>query len=109
MEIHRSFGVARLVALMAEHRGRSAHERLLARLDRSVDEARELCERAEQLYPGDLDGAIEGAFGPCSPGRYRIGCSAPRWWCERCGQAAIPSAARGPGSCVFSLIMPTSP
>jgi hypothetical protein len=59
MEIHRSLGVSRLVAFMAAHRGRSAHDRLLARLDRSVAEARELCERAEDLYP---DGTIAGAF-----------------------------------------------
>jgi hypothetical protein len=59
MEIHRSFGVSRLVALMSANRGRSAHERLLARLDRSLAEARELCERAEELYP---EGVISDAF-----------------------------------------------
>lgn len=62
MEIHRSIGVARLVGLMAAHRGRSAHDRLLARLDRSVDEARELCERAQELCPGAADDAIAGVF-----------------------------------------------
>jgi hypothetical protein len=62
MEIHRSLGVARLVALMSSHRGRSAHDRLLARLDRSMAEALELCERAEDLYPDDPEGAIAGAF-----------------------------------------------
>jgi hypothetical protein len=62
MENHRSLGVLQFFALMAAHRGRSAHERLLARLDRSVAEARELCERAEDLYPDDPDGAIAGAF-----------------------------------------------
>ena len=36
MEIHRSFRVSRLVALMSASRGRSAHERLLARLDRAL-------------------------------------------------------------------------
>jgi hypothetical protein len=62
MEIDRSFGVARLVAFMAAHRGRTAHERLLARLDRSVGEAWDLCERARELYPDDPDGAIVVAF-----------------------------------------------
>jgi hypothetical protein len=47
MEIHRSLGISRLVALMATHRGKSAHDRLLARLDRSIAEVLELCERAE--------------------------------------------------------------
>jgi len=60
MEIHRSFGVSRLVALMAASRGRSAHDRLLARLDRSLAEARDLCDRAEQLYPeGEFSDAFE--------------------------------------------------
>jgi hypothetical protein len=62
MEIHRSLGVARLVALMAAHRGRSAHERLLARLDRAVAEAWELCERAQDLYPQEPEGEIADAF-----------------------------------------------
>ncbi len=62
MEIHRSLGVARLVAFLAEHRGRTAHERLLGRLDRSMAEARELCERAEEMYPEDRDRAIANAF-----------------------------------------------
>ena len=62
MEIHRSLGVARLVTLMTAHRGQSAHDRLLARLDRSMAEALELCERAEQLYPDDPDGAVADAF-----------------------------------------------
>jgi hypothetical protein len=62
MEIDRSLGVSRLVRLMASHRGKSAHDRLLARLDRSVAEALELCERAEDLYPDDPDGALADAF-----------------------------------------------
>jgi hypothetical protein len=62
MVIYRSLGVARLVALMAAHRGKSAHDRLLARLDRSVDEARELCTRAQDLYPEVSYTAIAGAF-----------------------------------------------
>jgi hypothetical protein len=59
MEIHRSFGVSRLVALMAAHRGRSAHSRLLGRLDQLVAEASMLCRRAEQLHP---EGSIADAF-----------------------------------------------
>jgi hypothetical protein len=59
MEIHRSFGVSRPVAPMSASRGRSAHERLLARLDRALAEAQELCERAEELYP---EGLIAEAF-----------------------------------------------
>jgi hypothetical protein len=60
MEIHRSLGVSRLVALMSASRGRSTHERLLACLDRSLAEARDLCDRAEQLYPeGEFSGAFE--------------------------------------------------
>ena len=62
MEIHRSLGVSRLVALMAAHRGKSAHDRLLARVDRAMAEALELCERADDLYPDDPDGAIAAAF-----------------------------------------------
>lgn len=49
MEIYRSLGVSRLVALMAAHRRKTAHDRLLGRLDRLVAEARDLCMRAEQL------------------------------------------------------------
>lgn len=62
MEIHRSLGVSRLVAFMAAHRGKSAHERLLARLDRSIAEARDLCERAEDLCPDQPERGIAGAF-----------------------------------------------
>jgi len=62
MEIQRSLGILRFFALMSAHPGRSAHDRLLARLDRSVAEARELCERAEDLYPDNPDGAIADAF-----------------------------------------------
>jgi hypothetical protein len=51
--------VVRMFALMAAHRGRSAHDRLLARLDRSIAEARELCDRAQDLCP---DGVIADAF-----------------------------------------------
>jgi hypothetical protein len=60
MEIHRSLGISRLGALMAGSRRRSAHERLLARLDRSMAEARELCDRAEELDPeGEFSDAFE--------------------------------------------------
>ena len=63
MQIHRSLGVSRLVALMAAHRGRSAHERLLGRLDGLVAEARELCARASDAGPDDApDAAIAAAF-----------------------------------------------
>jgi hypothetical protein len=55
----RSLTVLRMFALMAERRGRTAHDRLRGRLDRSVDEARELCDRAQDLCP---DGAIADAF-----------------------------------------------
>jgi hypothetical protein len=56
MEIQR---VSQLFALMFAHLGKSAHDRLLARLDRSVADARELCERADDL---DADGAVTGTF-----------------------------------------------
>jgi hypothetical protein len=62
MHIHRSLGVSRLVALMAAHRGRSAHDSLLARLDRAVAEAWELCKQAQDLRPQDPEGAIADAF-----------------------------------------------
>jgi hypothetical protein len=62
MHIHRSLGVSRLVALMAAHRGRSAHDSLLARLDRAVAEAWELCERVQDISPHDPEGAIADAF-----------------------------------------------
>jgi hypothetical protein len=62
MEIHRTLGVARLVALMAAHRGKSAHDRLLCRLNRAVEEAWELCERAQDLDPQASEGAIADAF-----------------------------------------------
>jgi hypothetical protein len=47
---------------MAAHRGRTAHVQQLARLDRPVAEARERCERAEDIYPNDPAEAIAGAF-----------------------------------------------
>jgi hypothetical protein len=59
MGIKRSLSIVGMLTLMAGHRD---HNRLLARLDRSVDEARELCDRALELYPGDPDGAIADAF-----------------------------------------------
>jgi hypothetical protein len=77
MEIHRSFGVSRLVALMSASRGRSAHERLLARLDRSLAEARELCERTEQLYP---EGEFSEAFETRWRGLPASGCAGPKPW-----------------------------
>jgi hypothetical protein len=60
MEIRRSLGVSRLVALMAAHRGSSAHDRLLASLDQLVAEARDLCARACPRA-GDPD-AVAHAF-----------------------------------------------
>jgi hypothetical protein len=62
MENHRSLGVLQFFAVLTAHRGRSAHDRLLARLNHSVAEARELCERAEDLYPDDPEAAIADAF-----------------------------------------------
>jgi hypothetical protein len=59
MEIHRSLGVSRLVALMVAHRHRSAHDRLLGKLDRLIAEARDLCMRAEELCQ---DGSVAEAF-----------------------------------------------
>jgi hypothetical protein len=56
MEIQRVF---QLFALISAHLGKSAHDRLLARLDRSVADARALCERADDL---DAEGAVTGAF-----------------------------------------------
>jgi hypothetical protein len=63
MAIHRSLGVSQVVALMAAHRGRTAHEQRLARLDRLLAEAGDLRRRAEELCPDDQDGgAIAVAF-----------------------------------------------
>jgi hypothetical protein len=63
MEIHRSLGVSRLVALMAAHRGKSAHDRLLANLDRLLAEARDLCAQAHDASPEQTrDGAVAHAF-----------------------------------------------
>ena len=66
MEIHRSFGVSRLVALMSAQRRHRAHDRLLASLDGLVAEARDLCARALDVRPensaNDPDGAIAMAF-----------------------------------------------
>lgn len=58
-EIHCSLGVSRLVALMVDHRQKSAHDRLLGRLDGLVAEAHDLCTRAEELCP---DGGVAVAF-----------------------------------------------
>jgi hypothetical protein len=49
MEIHRSLGVSRLIAFLAAHRGRTAHDRMLSRLEGSLADARDLCDRAEDL------------------------------------------------------------
>ena len=59
MEIYRSLGVSRLVALMMAHRHRSDHDRLLNRLDRLVAEARDLCTRAEELCPNGVADAFQ--------------------------------------------------
>jgi hypothetical protein len=59
MEFRRSLGIGRLVAAMA---GKSTHDRLLTRLDRSVQDARELCGRVQDHDNDDSDGAIAGAF-----------------------------------------------
>ena len=57
MEIYHSLGVSRLVRLMAAHRRKTAHDRLMARLDGLVAEARDLCMRAEAL-----EGTVADAF-----------------------------------------------
>jgi hypothetical protein len=63
MEIHRSLGVSRLVALMSAHRRHRAHDQLLASLDRLVAEARRLCKLAEEFGSNDdSEGAIADAF-----------------------------------------------
>ncbi len=63
MEIHRSLGVARLVALMASHRRKSAHDRLLGKLDQLMAEAHDLCIKAEAICPDDHSGSgVADAF-----------------------------------------------
>jgi hypothetical protein len=53
-----NISAVRIFGLVTEHRG----ERLLARLDRSLAEARELCNRAHDANTDDPDGAIADAF-----------------------------------------------
>jgi hypothetical protein len=57
-----NISIVRISALMTAVRGGTVHDRLLARLDRSVVEARELCNRTQDMSPDDPDGAIADAF-----------------------------------------------
>jgi hypothetical protein len=54
--------IVRICALLTPRRGRTVHDRLLQRLDRSVATARQLCDRAQDQFPDDQDGAIADAF-----------------------------------------------
>jgi hypothetical protein len=57
-----NMNIVRMSALMTAVRGGTVHDRMLARLDRSVAEARELCNRARDMNADDPDGAIADAF-----------------------------------------------
>ena len=58
-------------------------EQLLGHSTGLMAEARELCERAEEMYPEDRDRAIAAAFQTVLAWPTRTGCVAPRRWSKR--------------------------